>query len=184
MPKKVAQNIAGQKFGRLTAISRAPNDKKIQATWNCKCDCGKERIVVGYKLLSGNIKSCGCWWIENIKNQKRKPPGYSGMMQLIWQYKRSAKRKNHSYNLSDDQFKKLTSGNCYYCGASPSRVRSNGGRAHAAYTYNGIDRKDNNLGYTLENSVSCCFTCNDWKSNMPYDDFLLHIEKIHSNMGI
>ena len=28
-----------------------------------------------------------------------------------------------------------------------------------------IDRKDNSIGYLLENCVSCCFVCNRTKSN-------------------
>lgn len=28
--------------------------------WKCKCDCGKETVVKGVALKSGNVKSCGC----------------------------------------------------------------------------------------------------------------------------
>ena len=38
----------------------------------------------------------------------------------------------------------LFKSNCFYCGLLNSNV------------LNGIDRKDNNLPYTYENSVSCC----------------------------
>lgn len=32
--------------------------------WNCICDCGKEVVVDGNCLKSGNVTSCGCYWKE------------------------------------------------------------------------------------------------------------------------
>ncbi|MEK0337174.1 MAG: hypothetical protein QQN41_07060, partial [Nitrosopumilus sp.] len=31
-----------------------------QSRWLCKCDCGKEIIILGYNLKNGTTKSCGC----------------------------------------------------------------------------------------------------------------------------
>jgi len=53
-------DIMGQKFGRLTVISRAENGKTGQPRWNCKCDCGGKTITLGGDLRSGGTKSCGC----------------------------------------------------------------------------------------------------------------------------
>ena len=55
-------DLTGQKFGRLTVIKRAENDKWGQAQWLCECDCGsnKEVIVRGGALKSGGTQSCGC----------------------------------------------------------------------------------------------------------------------------
>ena len=44
----------------------------------------------------------------------------------------------------------------------------------------GIDRVDNSLGYTLENSVSCCSKCNYMKKTLNVENFLLHIAKIYN----
>ena len=54
-------DLIGQKFGRLTVVSRAPN-KRTSACWWCKCDCGNQELisVVGTHLRNGNTKSCGC----------------------------------------------------------------------------------------------------------------------------
>jgi hypothetical protein len=52
-------NIAGHRFGRLTAISYA-NDAK----WLCVCDCGTQKSVDGYILRSGKTLSCGCYMRE------------------------------------------------------------------------------------------------------------------------
>jgi len=48
-------NLINKKFGRLTVLEFAENYK-----WLCKCECGKEKIVYGCSLRSGNTKSCGC----------------------------------------------------------------------------------------------------------------------------
>lgn len=55
------QNLIGQKFNRLTVISRAENTKSGMTCWLCQCDCGKQKIVAGKHLKSGRIKSCGCY---------------------------------------------------------------------------------------------------------------------------
>ena len=54
------KDLSGQKFGRLTVIERAENNKRGQARWRCRCDCGNEVVVVGSFLTSGETKSCGC----------------------------------------------------------------------------------------------------------------------------
>lgn len=54
-------DLRGQKFGRLTVIERAENAKCGEARWLCKCACGKEVVVFGNALRSGNTSSCGCW---------------------------------------------------------------------------------------------------------------------------
>lgn len=53
------KDITGRKFGRLTVIKFAFIKDKI-IRWVCKCDCGKESIICGTSLKSGNTKSCGC----------------------------------------------------------------------------------------------------------------------------
>lgn len=53
-------DITGQKFGRLTVLSRSTNNKEGRAMWRCLCDCGNETIVLGKNLRNGHTKSCGC----------------------------------------------------------------------------------------------------------------------------
>jgi len=53
-------DLVGKKFGRLTVLSRAPNDGK-HTRWNCACDCsGKNTVVHSDSLKNGATKSCGC----------------------------------------------------------------------------------------------------------------------------
>ena len=56
-----AVNLLGQKFGRLTVLSRAENDKHGAAQWLCVCICGNKKVVRNDKLRHGETLSCGCY---------------------------------------------------------------------------------------------------------------------------
>lgn len=58
--KRRYRDIAGQRFGHLIAIKYVGSTKGGRARWNCKCDCGKESIVLQSSLVTGNTTSCGC----------------------------------------------------------------------------------------------------------------------------
>lgn len=60
------RNLVGQKFGYLTVLERAENDKCGNRRWLCKCDCGCEVVVEGGNLKRGRQKSCGCMHDELI----------------------------------------------------------------------------------------------------------------------
>lgn len=61
------KDIAGQRFGRLTALRAVSKRTKDEAVhWECKCDCGKVVTVNGVALRSGRIKSCGCLKAEQF----------------------------------------------------------------------------------------------------------------------
>ena len=59
-------DLTGQRFGRLV-VQREAESKHNEATWLCRCDCGNEVIVTGYKLRHGHTQSCGCLRAENGK---------------------------------------------------------------------------------------------------------------------
>lgn len=61
-------DLTGQRFGRWTVISRAPNAKSATC-WYCVCDCGNTKIVRGCDLRSGKSTSCGCFRSE--ENHRR-----------------------------------------------------------------------------------------------------------------
>lgn len=52
--------IAGQRFGRLTAIKPLKERKGQQIVWECLCDCGQRTNVVATSLNKGATRSCGC----------------------------------------------------------------------------------------------------------------------------
>jgi hypothetical protein len=53
-------NFANQRFGKLTVISYVTKVKYGQSGWLCKCDCGKDLVVLTQRLLRNKIRSCGC----------------------------------------------------------------------------------------------------------------------------
>lgn len=75
---------------------------------------------------------------------------------------------------------KLYSSNCYYCGRGPQNTYTSTNVVKYQLKYNGIDRVDSTKGYTVENSVSCCFDCNRAKSNLTQMEFFNLIERIYS----
>ena len=67
--KPHADNLRGQRFGRLVVMKRvgtSENDR--HPIWRCKCDCGKKTEVRSCDLKSGNTKSCGCLGKARAKN--------------------------------------------------------------------------------------------------------------------
>lgn len=106
--------------------------------------------------------------------------GQAGLNRLYNTYRIASKRRGLEFTLTKAQFKKLTSGDCFYCGKAPESVffEHNTGeksREHGKYFYNGIDRVDNTKGYIKSNCVTCCKEHNQWKKAMPYYDFIKNI---------
>lgn len=56
MSKIHNKKLIGQKFGKLVVIKKAST--KGKSMWLVKCDCGNEKIVYEFNLLSGASQSC------------------------------------------------------------------------------------------------------------------------------
>lgn len=82
-------------------------------------------------------------------------------------YKYGAKIRNLNFELSFELFSQIFNSNCHYCGKE---------MAH------GVDRVDSGRGYSTDNVVACCKTCNYMKMAMSYSDFVCQIEKIFKNI--
>lgn len=67
---KQPKNIAGLRFGKLTAISVVGKSRDKQFVWNCLCDCGGETNATQGNLKSGYVKSCGCYITSEEYRQK------------------------------------------------------------------------------------------------------------------
>ena len=68
MPK--ALDLTGQKFGKLTVISKS-DSKNGKTYWLCRCECGKEKEVQTAHLRSGAIKSCGSLKCKNSQKSNQ-----------------------------------------------------------------------------------------------------------------
>ena len=51
--------MKGQVFGSLTVLKYEDTGSN-GARWECLCECGKHKVVDGYLLRRGTIKTCGC----------------------------------------------------------------------------------------------------------------------------
>ena len=73
---------------------------------------------------------------------------------------------------------------CHYCGRVDQNklsVRSRsvkGGWVVKDFKYNGLDRKDNSKGYTIDNCVPCCAVCNRGKNSMVYNEWEEYIDTL------
>lgn len=61
MPRGVAANYVGLRFGRLRVVALADRDSRHGRYWRCVCDCGKQKDVRSDNLTSGKTQSCGCY---------------------------------------------------------------------------------------------------------------------------
>jgi hypothetical protein len=82
-------------------------------------------------------------------------------------YTYSCLKDGRVWSLTDEEARSLFAASCHYCGHTPEPER-----------LNGIDRKDNDIGYLQSNVVSCCGLCNRNKGSMPYADFLVWIRRV------
>lgn len=166
-------DMTGKRFGKLEVLRMtdepviSKSGKPYHACW-CRCECGKE-LPVSVQYLRAGKKSCGC--------SRPGPKLQTPAEQLFRVYQRSAAQKHLSWHLSFEEFLNLTQTNCHYCGVEPTNTFSH---RQADFRYNGIDRIKNDVGYTRENLVPCCWICNRAKLNMTYEQFLEYLSRVVS----
>ena len=85
-------DLTGQRFGQLTALAPAENIGSMTA-WRCRCDCGKETVVMTGHLRSGQTTSCGCkpkgtfvdgTFVELIRSNTIRRNNTSGVTGVEW----------------------------------------------------------------------------------------------------
>ena len=92
-------------------------------------------------------------------NTKKRYPKYKKTIGYKFgEYKHSANKTNKIFNLTKEEFKNFWNKPCHYCNSEIDTI--------------GLDRVDNNIGYVIENIVSCCIRCNKMKKDMDYKQFI------------
>lgn len=177
-------DYTGQKFWNLTAIKPIRVGGRHRGiVWLWKCDCGTEIERVAHDIKRGHQKSCGCLKIESTRQRASKPEGVAAFHLLYTSYKFKAEDRGYSFDLSKEEFRNITVQNCYYCGREPFQVMTRKGM-NGKYVYSGVDRIDNNQGYSINNCVPCCGICNQMKMDLGYSEFLHHVGMIAQHRGI
>ena len=177
-----AINLKGRVFGDLTVMEAAPPGRRSNGVaftrWRVKCACGNEKITSSVCLRHGRTVSCGCHKLRVLRQngeRNRLPLGVSARNEIFHRYKAQAKYRNLPWALTKEQFTALVSGICHYCGVPPCTMWT---RGPVPFAYNGVDRKDNAVGYLEGNVVSCCKTCNWAKGRVGYNEFIAYLERI------
>jgi hypothetical protein len=138
---------------------------KRYTAWKCECDCGVIFTIRTKEIKKGR-KSCGC--LTRLARYRKLPPDIAMINFKYRHYITSAKKRNLSWELDKKQFTNLIFGNCTYCGVEPSLIVK---RLNETISINGVDRVNNEIGYSIDNVVSCCKICNYAKSNLTYNEF-------------
>lgn len=167
MLSKQILDLTGKQYGKLTVINFHSLINK-RAWWLCKCECGNEKIIRSSHLVHGSVTSCKC--------KVKLPKGEAGLRGVLRTYKHKASQRGYSFDLTDEQFKNITKMSCHYCGSFPNNEAKHPGY-NGNYVYNGIDRIDNTKGYSIENCVPCCRTCNRAKNTMSYSEYINWIHR-------
>lgn len=85
-------------------------------------------------------------------------------------YKCGAKQRNLPFNLTKEEFLSFWQADCSYCGDWIATI--------------GIDRIDSDLGYSLDNCVSCCSTCNRMKMDTDEEAWYSKMLTILKHQGV
>lgn len=168
---------AGNRYGSLVVVDRDMSGQfqdgaYKQIRWWCKCDCGTVKSIRGTSLRKGDTASCGC--------ARKIAYGEAGFRIFYRATLRGAIKRGYAFNLTEGQVRETSSGNCFYCGKTPSQISKNKSD-NGHYLHNGIDRVDNERGYEIDNVVSCCVDCNLAKHARDVFDFKSWITSVYSH---
>ena len=56
------------RFNKLTVVSLNDKKRRGKLLWDCVCDCGVEKVVMGEYLKNGDTSSCGCFKKEKLSS--------------------------------------------------------------------------------------------------------------------
>jgi hypothetical protein len=174
-------NYIGKRFSRSIVIECLGNEEHGYKWWGLQCDCGTKFAARSRELAKGHTQSCGCLQKEIAAlngGSNRLAFGEASMNELFASYIKSSTGRNYEWGLSKEEFKKLVTGNCVYCGILPNKERKPNKGVYGGFMYTGIDRIDNNIGYIKGNVVSCCWDCNRAKGSLTVEEFLAWIKRI------
>lgn len=130
--------------------------------------CSKRRVLsVEYNIKEIEEYICGkCKSAEKYSDN-------DSVEYLFRRISRDAKRRGLSFTLTKEWVAAAIIDRCHYCNRPGTNVLK---RKFGNFSYNGLDRKNNNVGYTEKNCVTCCFVCNRAKQEMTYKEFISWID--------
>jgi len=177
--RKKRVHLKGKHFGEFQVLERVNKP----TYWRCLCSCGREFIERSDRIRDGRT-TCGKCIVFNGKRIPITDEILAARQIRRW-YKNNADLHNRAFQLTLEDVYELTYQKCSYCGQVPS-VPAYTSRKRFLTLRNGIDRKDSDQGYTLDNCTTCCWRCNRAKANMSNTEFLEWIYRIanHQNYKV
>jgi hypothetical protein len=101
-------------------------------------------------------------------DMKSYPPGFQLWFRSCIQ---GAMRRDLDFSLTIEQAYDLSQSCCTYCERDKVNLVQ-------GFEYVGLDRIENDKGYTYDNVQPCCKTCNTMKGKMTAPEFFEHIRRI------
>lgn len=121
--------------------------------------------------------------LVSLHEARTKKFGVAAMNSYYKSYKNQAKKRSKLFELSLSDFKSIVTGDCIYCGAAPSVVKRPHPAINGHVIVNGVDRIDNNIGYTASNCAPCCKICNYAKQQMTVTEFVAWVNRVSEHMN-
>lgn len=147
--------LVGTKVGTRLITSSLP-----RSLFGVLClECGHETVQRGVDLEKLSHRECLKCKIDNRDANAKT---------VYNRVKGNAIKRSIPFDITINEFMDIASKNCFYCNQEPIQNHNYRSRSKP---YNGLDRLDNNLGYTKNNSVSCCSICNYAKHDLSLDEF-------------
>ena len=143
------------KFGKRTVLSIA-DKQNGRLRWNVQCDCGAIFTCLTQDLKRNKETGCKNCVHKGPRLTRRKRP-------YEWRYNAALNRARHPMLMSYEEFIKFTLiTECHYCGESINWGPPFGQKRPSGLN---LDRKDNNIPYSVDNVVVACRRCNYAKNN-------------------
>ena len=156
-----------ERRGRAKEENIIDNTTKI-----CSTCCKKLTIDNFVGELNKPTKTCLCCRQQNkIQDEKRDKEHRNATVRnnlkpQYTSYIKGAGERNLEFHISYERYIELVKLPCHYCGIIETRG------------FNGIDRTNSSIGYTIENCVSCCQMCNYMKGSLSLSVFIKRVEHI------
>lgn len=154
-----------------------PGQKNRKYLVRCS-GCGEESLKWS-NSIKNLVYGCKKCYDKSMRRSDQRPAQIRAFLSV----RSNAKARGLSVEISLEEYIEIASRDCAYCGARPTIKTPS--KSWQSVTYlNGIDRIDNNVGYTVGNCAPCCAQCNWAKKDLTQKEFVLWANRIASKSGM